>query len=110
MSDTERVLARAKLVRALRQMLDRELSFIEGSRIVSGLVEKAGYDPLSEPFVRFVAIDSETDAIPVGKVRDLWHQDAVAKHAKGWTESEAWARQLGEHACREGLNLLQSAA
>jgi hypothetical protein len=107
MSDTERLRAREKLIRALEQMVGGNLSFIEGSRVVSGLIDRAGYDRLSEPFVRFVAMDSETDSVPVGKVRDLWHPDAVEKHAEAWSLSEAWAKQIGEPACREALELLR---
>jgi hypothetical protein len=109
MSDTERLLARDKLGEALSQMMGGNLSFIEGSRIVNGLTEAAGYDRLSEPFVAFVAIDSETDAVPIGKVRDLWHPDAVAKHTDEWCQSEAWAKQVGEPACREALALMRAA-
>jgi hypothetical protein len=107
MSDTERLLAREKLIRTLEQMIGGKLSFIEGSRIVSGLMDRAGYDRLSEPFVRFVAINSETDAVPVGKARDLWHPDSVENHAEAWSRSEARAKQIGEPACREALELLR---
>jgi hypothetical protein len=96
------------LVEALEQMMAGQLSFIEGSRIVSSLTEAAGYDRLSKPFVAFVAIDSETDAVPIGRVRDLWHPDAVAKHAEAWSQSEAWAKQFGETACREALALVRA--
>ena len=58
MSDTDCLLAQQKLVETLEQMLAGKLSFIEGCRVVTGLIGKAGYDRLSEPFVRFVAIDS----------------------------------------------------
>jgi hypothetical protein len=106
MSHTERLLAREKLIETLEQMLVGELSFIEGSRVVTGLTDKAGYDRLVEPFVKFVAIDSETDAIPVGEVRELWQPDAIAKHTDDWNRSEAWARQVGQSACEEALALL----
>ena len=109
MSETERLLAREKLTETLDQMTGEKLSFIEGSRIVSRLIEAAGYDRLSEPFVTFVTIDSETDAVPMGSVRDLWHPEAVEKHAEEWSRSEAWAKQIGEPACREALELLRSA-
>jgi hypothetical protein len=87
-------------------MLAGQLSYIEGARIVNGWSHDAGIDRLSVPFVTFVAIDSETDAIPLGEVRDLWASDAVAKHSAEWERSEAWAKQHGELACREALALL----
>ncbi|HET6942885.1 MAG TPA: hypothetical protein VFH89_12055 [Sphingomicrobium sp.] len=67
MSDTERIVARERLVETLKRMAGGELSFIEGSRIASRLTDTAGFDRLSEPFVVFVAIDSETDAVPWGR-------------------------------------------
>ena len=109
MSETERLLARDKLARTLEQMLDGKLSYIEGSRALNSISKAAGYDWLSEPFVTFVAIASETDAVPMGKVRDLWHPDAIAKHAGKWNQSEEWAKQVGEPACREALALVRGA-
>jgi hypothetical protein len=34
--------------------------------------------------VTFVGIDTETDYIALGKVRDLWQRDAVEKHRAEW--------------------------
>lgn len=110
MSDTERLLARDRLVETLGLMIAGTLSFIEGSRIVNRLADTAGFDRLSKPFVAFVAIVSETDAVPVGSVRDLWHPKAVAKHDDDWAKAEVWAKQHGEPACREALTLLGQAS
>ena len=104
MADTE--LARAKIAETLKLMLAGQVSYIEGARIVNGWSHETGIDRLSEPFVTFVAIDSETDCVPLGKVRDLWASDAVAKHSAEWERSEAWAKQCGEPACHEVLALL----
>ena len=107
MNDAER--ARAKIAHALENALDGQISFIEAAREVNRLVEAAGFDRLSEPFVTFVAIDSETDAIPLGNVRGLWHPDAVAKHRPDWDRAEAWAKHIGEQACREAIVLVRAA-
>jgi hypothetical protein len=101
-----RELARAKIEETLNLMLTGQVSYIEGARIVNGWSHEAGFDRLSEPFVTFVAIDSETDAVPIGKVRDLWAADAVAKHLAEWESAEAWAQQCGEPACHKVLALL----
>lgn len=99
-------LARAKISDALKLMLAGQVSFIEGARIVNGWSHNAGFDRLSEPFVTFVAIDSETDDVPIGKVRELWAADAVAKHTEEWERAEAWAKQCGEPACHLALALI----
>ncbi len=104
MDSTE--LARAKIAETLKLMLAGQVSYIEGARIVNGWSHTSGYDRLSEPLVTFVAIESETDAVPIGEVRERWAADAVAKHLAGWERSEAWAKQYGEPACHEVLALL----
>ena len=106
MNNTEHLRAGIKLAETLELMLHGKLSFIEGSRTVIRLVETAGFDSLSEPFVTFNLIDSETDAVPIGKVRDLWDEDAVVRHALDWERSEAYAKLYGEPACHEALLLL----
>ena len=99
-------LARANITRIVNAMLAGQLSFIEGARNVNVWSNNAGIDLLSEPFVTFVAIDSETDAVPIGKVRDLWAPEALARYRVEWERSEAWAKQWGEPACHETLALL----
>lgn len=107
MSDIK--LARAKIAEALNAMLAGETSYIEGARLVNAWSDKAGFDRFSEPFVRFVAIDSETDAVPLGKVRELWAAEAVAKHESEWERGEAWSKKYGESACHAALALLTQA-
>jgi len=106
MNEVER--ARAENGEILQRTLEGQISFIESARRVNGLVEAAGFDRLSEPFVTFVAIDSQTDEIPLGNVRELWHPDAVEKHGAEWDRAEAWAKQFGEKGCRDGLALAQA--
>ena len=71
------------------------------------LAYAAGFDHLAKPFVTFVGIDSETDTVPVGKARDLWHPDAIERHAAAWAHSEAWAKEVGESACHDALELVR---
>ena len=86
--------------------MDGSISFIEGSRIVNDLATAAGFDRYEEPFVRFVAIASETDAVPIGDVRKLWHPEAVIKHAEEWARAESRAMQYGKAACSEALAIM----
>src|SRR5258706_5880454 len=80
-------------------MLSGELSFIEGARRISELrfEAKLDFDPHILPFV---AIDSETDALPLGKVRDLWASDALTRLQPKIDEAERWARQIGSLPCQ----------
>ncbi len=84
-------------------MLDGKISYIEGSRLICGLLEPARLERLEAPFVTFVAIASETDAVPVGAVRDRWHPDARIKFAKEWAKAEQYAKAIGEAACQDTI-------
>jgi len=106
MSRSQNSLAREKLRGALKGMLDGSVSFIEGSRIVSDFLTAAGFDRYEEPFVRFVAIASETDGVPIGDIRKLWHPEAVIKHTEEWARAESWAMEYGEAACSEALAII----
>lgn len=81
-------------------MLDGQLSFLIGSRRLAALrheIDTAGDDA---DFTVFVAIDSETDALPLGAVRDHWDQDALARLEPEIEEAERWAASAGADACR----------
>ncbi len=60
-------------------MLSGDCSYIEGVRAIFGLLKDAHIDQFDEPFVTFVAIHSETDAVPVGKFREQWHPEAKVR-------------------------------
>ena len=57
-------------------------------------------DNLEEPFVHFTAIESETDTVPIGDVRERWHREAKIKLAAEWDSAELWAKSIGEPTCR----------
>jgi hypothetical protein len=61
--------SREAIVETAQSMLDGRAGYIEGSRRICGLLDAARLEWLEPPFVMFVAIDSETDHVPVGKVR-----------------------------------------
>jgi len=63
--------ARRMIVSAARNMLAGTLSFIEGAREINRLRHYAELPDFDPDVLPFVAIDSETDALPFGKVRDL---------------------------------------
>jgi hypothetical protein len=64
-------------VEVAQAMLDGALGIIEGSRRLNDLREALGIHHLDDDFAGFVAIDSETDALPIGDVRRLWNEEAL---------------------------------
>jgi hypothetical protein len=67
MDAAEIQIARKEIGQIARQLLDGRLSFIEGSRLILRLGRQADLPDRDPDLTRFVAIDSETDSLPVEK-------------------------------------------
>lgn len=100
--------ARARIVDTAQEMLAGRISYIEGTRAICGMLNAARLDQLQDPFVNFTAIDSETDAVPVGDVRERWHPDARLKLAAEWDSAEVYARSIGEPSCKAAIAWLDA--
>ena len=61
---------------------------------------------MDDPFSTFVLITSETDAIPLGNQRNLWHPDVRVAEDVKHDRAQEWARPLVETACRQILAAL----
>ena len=81
-------------------MLDGQLSFLIGSRRLAALHHEIDAADDDADFLIFVAIDSDTDALPLGAVREHWDQDALARLEPEIEEAELWATNVGTDACR----------
>lgn len=67
------------IVRTAADMLDGRVGFFIGSRKMRSLLIESGLD-LSDPELKiFTAIDSETDALPLGDVRQHWDAEALRR-------------------------------
>lgn len=67
-----------RAIAVARRILAGETGLIEGCRALSSMRWEFGAD-VRDRFTPFVAIDSETDDLPIGAVRDLWQPDALAR-------------------------------
>lgn len=101
-------LYRNRIIETAQQMLAGHISYIEGTRLVCSLLSDARLNGLEPPFVAFIAIDSETDNVPVGLVRDRWQAAAKERYAEEWAQAEASAKRWGETACMEIIDWLES--
>lgn len=81
-------------------MLDGRLSFLIGSRRLAALRHETDTAADDTDFMVFVAIDSETDALPLGAVREHWDQSALARLEPEIKKAEYWASTVGADACR----------
>ena len=70
-------LLRRRVSWALNSVRSSELGPIEASRMLPPLLRRLGLDPLDDDLVSFVALDSETDHLPIGRVQELWAEEAL---------------------------------
>jgi hypothetical protein len=56
-------------------------------------------EALREALLAFVAVASETDAIPVGGRRAFWHPDVREREDLKHDAAQAWAYPIVEEAC-----------
>lgn len=93
--------ARAEAVAAAEAILGGELGIIEGARVLSSLASRLVGNWATDPeFQVFGALDTETDHLPVGKVRELWDPAALAEKDATVQRIEAESRAEVEEACR----------
>lgn len=92
---------RKRLVSLAQTILDGNLSFFEGAprvlaikRHLSGIAER---DP---DFDVFVAIQSETDHLPLEAQRPLWDPSALTALESEFKRTEEWAKVFASMACR----------
>jgi hypothetical protein len=102
--------ARRRMAELLRSMLNGDLSFIEGSRDLWRLAKYANLPEDDEDVTAFLAIDSETDALPVGRDRQHWAPEALERKAPEIAAAESWARSFGETAARRLLERLNESS
>jgi len=80
-------------------ILDGSVNVLEGSYKLFTLQREAEVDPNDKDFTTFLAIVSETDALPVGKVREHWSSEALARLEPEIQSATAWAMRLATPAC-----------
>lgn len=91
--------AKQKLAETAAAILDGSCSYIEGAREIVALRSPAMLDQFDPDILPFVGVYSETDALPVGKVRELWAPEALKKLEPEFEQKEQWARSFCEEHC-----------
>ena len=97
--ESETQAARAEAVNIARRVLGGEVSILVAARELVGL-RFAASDERDPDFLTFVAIDSETDHLPIGQEREYWAPDALAEKDVEIAKVEEWAREIGAAACK----------
>ena len=68
---------KSELLDAATKLINDEIYFIEGIRIIKSRLELVKLD--DDDINLFRGIDSETDDVPVGDTRKLWNKEALKK-------------------------------
>jgi hypothetical protein len=72
-SDCERVRHVAKVV------LTRQIDILDAARALTSLLHKCPQMTSQEDFNFIIGVDSETDDLPQGRVRELWNAEVLAE-------------------------------
>ena len=98
---------RGKIVAICEAMLKEEIGVIAGSRRLHRLgfefceVEDEELVQHDKDFLTFIAVDSETNHLPVDWERQNWSVEALARNDKEIAEAEALYQDDGFAACRK---------
>jgi hypothetical protein len=98
--------AKAKILSFAKQLLADRLGVIAASRMLSPFRDDAENE-LAELLIVFVLIDSETDSLPVGRVREYWAPEALARKDTEIAEAETFYRSDAREAAKSLIALLE---
>ena len=93
--------AEDELLEVARQIIAGEVGLIEGVRVIVRLQSEIGAGRLDEDFVPFVAVDSETDSLPIGSARELWDSKALLSQDAEINKAEAIYSKTIRDACKK---------
>lgn len=97
-----------ELRRAALGLLEGEIGVIAASRILGRLRDdfSTAWPEMGEALIPFVAVDSDTDALPIGLTREMWAPSALASEDRKIDEAEEYFREPARIACQRVLQLL----
>jgi hypothetical protein len=99
-NESEILAARRRILETAQAMLAGTCSYIEGARQIVAAWRNSKLDESDVDFVPFIAIDSETEALPFGEARSYWQAAALEALQPEISRSEVWAKKVGEKYCR----------
>jgi hypothetical protein len=92
-------LCRQKIVSTAKAILSSEIGIIAGSRDLLRLSQEIGCE-MEEDFILFVAMESETDHLPVDSERQYWDKEALKRKDVEIAEYESFHKYQAFEACR----------
>jgi hypothetical protein len=98
--------ASSEILFLAKQFLAGQLGVIETARALSPLRHYANSE-VSEVLLAFTVIDSETDCLPLGKVRQHWTAEALERKDREFVEAEDFYRSTAIDAATRLVHLLE---
>jgi len=89
MSSTARITAISELRRAIARLRARELSFLDGVRLINEIGHRLTREAADPDFVLFIAIDSESDHLPNSHARSISSSTCIERANREESELES---------------------
>jgi hypothetical protein len=97
---------RSQILFIAKKLLGDQISAIAASRELSPLRHQVSKE-IAEVLIVFTTIDSETDTLPIGEVRQHWTPEALKHKDREITEAENLYRDAAREAADHLLRLLE---
>ena len=101
-----RTRAKSQVLALAKQLLTGRLGAIAASRKLSPLRHELESE-LAEVLLVFTAIDSETDTLPIGEVRQHWNREALERKDREITEAEDYYHDRAMEAAYRLVQILE---
>ncbi|MCP4674179.1 MAG: DUF2489 domain-containing protein [Deltaproteobacteria bacterium] len=92
---------RSEVIDVANKIIDGATGVIEGARELHVLQYEVSEDDFDSDFMVFNAINSETDHLPIGKVREQWSSSTLEMKDEEKTAAEKRFRKEAISACKK---------
>jgi hypothetical protein len=91
---------KARALEIANGVLANQVGIIEGARELAHLRWQVTDDEFDPDFIPFIAVDSETDAFPIGKERAYWASSVLVEKDREIKQADDLYREKILAACR----------
>lgn len=98
LNDSEET-ARRNLVKLCQAMLSGRLSYFEGAAEICRLRDQIRIHDFDPDIMAFVVISSETDHLPLERMRHRWSAETLKMLEPEFERTEQWAASFASEAC-----------
>lgn len=96
-----------KILTLAKKILDLKVGIIQGCREMIGLLSERDID-LEKYFLVFKGVESETDALPIGQIRENWNKEQLKLKDKEIEEVENYYKRHVFETCENLIKFLEN--